>query len=57
MERTIVAQEAWEALAAAAPLEPENVQVARFSREGAAVMAGAATGEATAEATRAPRAI
>lgn len=57
MERTIVAQEAWEALAAAAPLEPEKVQVARFSRKGAAVMAGSATGEATAEATRAPRAI
>lgn len=53
LERTIVAQDFCEALAEAAPLEPEKVQLARFSRLGAAVMAGSATGVATAQAARA----
>jgi hypothetical protein len=48
LERTIVAQDFCEALAEAAPFEPEKVQLARFSRLGAAVMAGSATGVATA---------
>lgn len=44
----MVAQDAWDLLAEEAPWDPENVQLARFcrtlSREGAGVMAGAATG-------------
>ena len=50
LERTIVAQSFCEALADAAPLDPENVQVDRLARSaaGGGVMAGpaAATGEA-----------
>ena len=37
LDRTIVAQEAFDLLAEAAPFEPEKVQVARFSRLGAAI--------------------
>lgn len=53
LDRTMVEHDFWEALAEAAPLEPEKVQlVARFTRltSGAGVTAGAAAGSATGEA-------
>lgn len=42
LDKTIVAQLAFDLLAEAAPLAPENVQEARLSRVAAAVTAGAA---------------
>ncbi len=50
-DRTIVAQEAFDLEAAAAPPEPEKVQVARFARSGAAVGTGAAAGAAVTRET------
>lgn len=50
LEITIVAQDFCEALAEAALLELEEVKVTCFSRLGAAMMAGSATGVATAQA-------
>lgn len=55
-ESTMVEQDFWEALAEAAPLAPEKVQlVALLTRpaSGGGVGAGAATGEAIAEAAKA----
>jgi hypothetical protein len=46
LERTMVAQEALDLETAAAPVDPEKVQEARFSRSGAAVGAGVAAGAA-----------
>lgn len=59
-DKTMVAQLFCEALADAAPLDPENVHDARLARlcaAGAGVMAGpaSATGEAWAETTKAAR--
>lgn len=55
-DKTMVAQEALDLLAEAAPDEPEKVQVvARLARSGAAVGAGAAAGRAEAKADNPPR--
>jgi hypothetical protein len=51
-DNTIVAHEALDLLAAAAPLEPENVHEALFARSGAAVGAGAAVAREIQVATR-----
>jgi len=48
--RTMVAQDFFDKLALAAPAAPENVQVARFSRLGAAVGAGVGNGAGIATA-------
>lgn len=54
-DRMIVEQDCCDALAEAAPDEPEKVQeVALLAKLGASVMAGCATGEAIAPAAKAP---
>lgn len=54
-ESTMVAQEALDLLAEAAPPDPEKVQEALLARSGAAVGAGAAAGAAATQATVAKR--